>query len=191
MSLTLPSSYESASKNSNIKENWAFQLFNSNSYLSFDGTDDYIDLGGTTASSSINVKGVSESDGTGITISFLINFPEVGGNEIIFASNTTATYSGYWIQKAPDNTINFNWGDDTGAGAGDRRSMAGSTALSANTWYHIVTTFDTTNGMVLYINGSSEGTNSYTGNVNTHSSECHLDCSLSLGMTRVLGDLRI
>lgn len=140
MSLTLPSSYESASKNSNIKENWVFQLFNSNSYLSFDGTDDYIDLGGTTASSSINVKGVSESDGTGITISFLINFPEVGGNEIIFASNTTATYSGYWIQKAPDNKINFNWGDDTGAGSGDRRTMTGSTALSANTWYHIVIT---------------------------------------------------
>ena len=33
MSLTLPTSYESASKNSNIKENWAFQLFNSDSYL--------------------------------------------------------------------------------------------------------------------------------------------------------------
>jgi len=159
MSLTLPSSYESASKNSNIKENWAFQLFNSNSYLSFDGTDDYIDLGSTTASSSINVKGVSESDGTGITISFFINFPEVGGNEIIFASNTTATYSGYWIQKAPDNTINFNWGDDTGAGAGDRRTMAGSTALSVNTWYHIVITSTFAlpdSGTNIYVNNVAE-----------------------------------
>ena len=103
MSLTLPTSYESASKNSNIKENWAFQLFNSDSYLEFDGVDDYIDLGTTTASSSICVKGTSESGGTGISVSFLINFPELGQRESIFVPNTTATYSGYWIDKDENN----------------------------------------------------------------------------------------
>ena len=46
-----------------------------------------------------------------------------------------------------------------------------STTLSASTWYHIVITFDTTNGMALYINGSLEGTNSYTGNASNHSSD--------------------
>ena len=30
-----------------VEENWLFQLFNQNSYLTFDGTDDYIDLGAT------------------------------------------------------------------------------------------------------------------------------------------------
>ena len=154
MSLSPSDNYSGASYLGNIKENWLFQLFNQDSYLSFDGVDDYIDLGSTTASSSLNV-----TSGTGITVSFLINFPEVDGNEIVFASNTTATYSGYWIQKAPDNTINFNWGDDTGAGSGDRRSMSGSTALSANTWYHIVITSTfalADSGTNIYVNNVAE-----------------------------------
>lgn len=159
MSLTLPSNYESASKNSNIKENWLYQLFNNDSYLSFDGSNDYIDLGTTTASSAINVKGTSESSGTGISISFFINFPELGNREIIFASNSTATYSGYWIQKADNDKIDFNWGDDTGAGSQDRRTMVGSTALSANTWYHILITStfaNATSGTNIYINNVAE-----------------------------------
>ena len=46
MSITLPNSY----KKSNINENWIFQFFNSNdSYISFDGTDDYIDYGTTSS----------------------------------------------------------------------------------------------------------------------------------------------
>jgi len=89
MSLSQSSNYSGASQLGNVKENWLFQLFNQDSYLQFDGVDDYIDLGTTTASSSINVKGTSESGGTGISVSFLINFPEVGGNEPIFASNST------------------------------------------------------------------------------------------------------
>ena len=159
MSLTLPTSYESASKNSNIKENWAFQLFNSDSYLEFDGVDDYIDLGTTTASSSICVKGTSESGGTGISVSFLINFPELGQRESIFVPNTTATYSGYWIDKDENNKINFQWGDDTGAGQNDRRTMIGSTALSANTWYHVLITStfaNATSGTNIYINNVAE-----------------------------------
>lgn len=159
MSLTLPSSYESASKNSNIKENWAFQLFNSNSYLQFDGTDDYINLGTTTASSAINLKGTSESGGTGISVSFFVNFPELEGRENIFASNSTATYSGYWIEKNPDDKIAFNWGDDTGAGSSDRRTMIGSTVLSANTWYHVLITStfaNATSGTQIYINNVAE-----------------------------------
>ena len=159
MSLTLPSDYESASKVSNIKENWLYQLFNNDSYLNFDGVNDYIDLGTTTASSSINVKGTSESGGTGISVSFLINFPEVGNREIIFASNSTATYSGYWIQKTDNDEIDFNWGDDSGAGSQDRRSMIGSTTLSANTWYHVIITStfaNATSGTNIYINNVAE-----------------------------------
>jgi len=158
MSLTLPSNYESASKSSNIKENWLYQLFNNDSYLNFDGVNDYIDLGTTTANSSINVKGVSAS-GSGISVSFFINFPETGSREIIFASNSTATYSGYWIQKSPNDKIDFNWGDDSGAGSQDRRSMIGSTTLSANTWYHVIITStfaNATSGTNIYINNVAE-----------------------------------
>lgn len=159
MSLTPSNNYSGASYLSNIKENWLFQLFNQDSYLAFDGVDDYIDLGTTTASSSINVKGTSESGGTGISVSFLINFPEVGNSEIIFASNTTTTYSGYFIIKDSNDNMTFHWGDDSGATNSDRKIMRGSTALSANVWYHVIitSTFDTNiSGTNIYINNVAE-----------------------------------
>jgi len=159
MSLSQSSNYSGASYLSNIKENWLFQLFNQDSYLAFDGVDDYIDLGTTTASSSINLLGTSESDGTGISISFLINFPELGNKEIIFASNSTATYSGYWIDKNDQDKLRFNWGDDSGVTSSDRKGMTGDTALSANTWYHVIitSTFDTdASGTNIYINNVAE-----------------------------------
>ena len=43
--------YLNIAKTKNIEENWLFQLFNQNSYIEFDGDDDYIDLGATTSSS--------------------------------------------------------------------------------------------------------------------------------------------
>lgn len=160
MSLTQSNNYSGASQLGNVKENWLFQLFNQDSYLQFDGVDDYIDLGTTTASSSINLLGTSESDGTGISISFLINFPELGQMESIFASNTTATYSGYWIDKDANNKIRFQWGDDEGATQHDRRTMIGNdTALSANTWYHVIITStfaNATSGTNIYINNVAE-----------------------------------
>ena len=47
MSLSLSAKW---TENTYIKENWLFQLYNQDSYLSFDGTNDYIDLGTTTGS---------------------------------------------------------------------------------------------------------------------------------------------
>ncbi len=40
--------------------------------------------------------------------------------------------------------------------------VIGATTLSTGTWYHVVGTFSTTNGMVLYVNGASDGTSSDT-----------------------------
>ena len=161
MSLTLPSNYEKATKTSNLKENWVCQLFNTDSYINLDGVNDYIDLGGTTAASPICVKGTSEDGGNGITIAFWINFPEVGNSEIIFASNTTTTYSGYWVQKDDTDKISFSWGDDTGSSGGDRLTMVGSTVLAANTWYFVVitSTFSTlAGGTKIYVNGATPDT---------------------------------
>jgi len=47
--------------------------------------------------------------------------------------------------------------NNTGAAIID---VISTTTLSAGTWYHVMATFSTTNGMVLYINGSSEATSS-------------------------------
>ena len=161
MSLTLPPVYEATSKNSNNVENWLYQLFNSNSYMEFDGVNDYIDLGTTTGSSPINLTSDEK-----MSISFWVNFSEVGGGETIFASNTTATFSGYWVGKRSDDKIVINWGNDGGTGTINRRTFYGNTALSVNTWYHIVitTTFaQATTGTKIYINASEESTITTTG----------------------------
>lgn len=174
MSLTLPSSYESASKNSNIKENWAFQLFNSNSYLQFDGVNDEVNCGSTTSSSPLAV-----TSSTGMSVAFWVNFPTLGTGERIFTSHDANTpYYGWWIAKNSSNQIEIAWGGDaddpaSGVGSGDRETMTGNTILSANTWYFVVvtTTFHATNlsETKIYINGTTPDsiTNSGTGNINT------------------------
>jgi len=89
MSLTLPSNYENASKNSNIKENWLYQLFNNDSYLSFDGINDFVDLGATTTNSaaphtppkSIKIKKTLIIPGIKIAVLLrLISFESGGGS---------------------------------------------------------------------------------------------------------------
>ena len=124
MSLTLPTAYSASSKLGNIQENWIAQLFHQESFLSFDGTDDYIDLGATTSSSPIAI-----TSSTGITIAFWINFPTLGAAEPIFRSHDHATnYVGYAVDKNSSNYISLSWYDGSGAGSGDRRSMPGDAA---------------------------------------------------------------
>lgn len=42
---------------------------------------------------------------------------------------------------------------------------SGATTLSAGTWYHIVATYDSTNGLAAYVNGSSDSTVSAQGTI--------------------------
>ena len=49
--------YEAHAKSGNIHENWLFQFFNQDSYLEFDGSNDYVDCGLTTAASATSVTG--------------------------------------------------------------------------------------------------------------------------------------
>ena len=67
MSLSPSANYTGASYLGNIKENWLFQLFNQDSYLTFDGDNDYIDLGATT----INVV-----DGSALTVKTYIDIDD-------------------------------------------------------------------------------------------------------------------
>jgi len=147
-------SLTNAPSTSNVSENWIAQLFHQNSYLSFDGTDDYIDLGETTSSSPIAI-----GSSTGITIAFWINFPTLGAAEPIFRSHDHATnYVGYAVDKNSSNQISFSWYDGSGSGPGDRRTMTGDTALSADTWYFVIITSTfayATSGTKIYINGTT------------------------------------
>ena len=174
MSLTLPSSYENASKNSNIKENWAFQLFNSNSYLSFDGSNDYVDCGTTTASSAVTISDQG-------TFAFWIKFPTLvdGQAESIFVNNVIeSSYSGIWISKTGDHKIQTHIMDGSGTGGGDRETFLSGTVLQENVWYFIViaSNFNHDDSAVntnwkIYVNNDSSGdvTNSGTASINAPS----------------------
>ena len=150
MSLSLSAKW---TENTYIKENWLFQLYNQDSYLSFDGDNDYVDLGTTTSSSSIAV-----TSSTGITIAFWINFPTSGATEPIFRSHDHATnYVGYGITKRTDDKIQIDWYDGSGSSSGDRRTMYGDTVLSINTWYFVVITStfaQATSGTKIYVNSA-------------------------------------
>lgn len=148
MSLSLPDNY----KRSNFEENWLFQLYNNDTYLSFDGIDDFIDLG-TTNSSISNIT-------SNITISFWIRFsPEVlnsNTNLVIFESNARDSYlSGFRIFKDSNDRISILV-SDAGNNTDYCRIRGGD--FDANIWYFVTITSDldgsffTTSNTKLYIN---------------------------------------
>ena len=157
MSLTLPTQYSNASKGGNVSENWIVQLYHQDSFLSFDGTNDFVDLGATTSAHALALTGA-----TNATIAFWIKFPTLGSTEFIFANNSATNYAGFVIYKDSDNKISILQGNNSGTGGGNRRTMLGSTALSANTWYFISITTDfandSTSGTNIKINNSAETT---------------------------------
>ena len=162
---------------SNIKENWLFDFYNQDSYLSFDGTDDYIDCGTTTQNSPVAVSGSG-------TFAFWIRFPTLtnGQGEFIFANNMVeSNYSGIWINKTGEHKIQVHIMDGAGTGSGDRETFLSGTVLQENVWYLIViaSNFDhddsdpaiINNNWKIYVNNDASGlvTNSGTASINAPS----------------------
>lgn len=155
MSLTLPNSY----KRSNINENWLFQIFNSrDSFLSFDGSDDFIDYG--TTSSAISNLGVSSSTRY-VTFSFWINFPAStqGSSTYIFMSNTKDDHwTGFNIYKDQNDKMSLLISD-----ANENttyRRIAGQ-AIEFDKWFHVAITSNmdgdlTTANTKIYVNNVSQ-----------------------------------
>ena len=134
MALTLPNAFNLPVR----KENWIAQLFNTYSYMSFDGSNDYVDHGLTTASSVTSVN---------ISMSFAmwVKFPTLGSDEQIFANNSNeSAYAGIWIMKDSSNRISIQWGNAGGAGEGNREGYYNTTAFidTADKWYFIGGTTD-------------------------------------------------
>ena len=155
MSLTLPNSY----KNSNIKENWLFQLYNSrDSFLSFDGSDDFIDYG--TTSSAISNLGVSESTRY-VTFSFWINFPAStqGNVTYVFMSNTKDDHwTGFNIYKDQDDKMSLLISD---ANENTTFRRIRGQAIEFDKWLHIAITSNmdgdlTTTNTKIYVNNVSQ-----------------------------------
>ena len=162
MSLSPSANYTGASYLGNIKENWLFQLFNQDSYLSFDATDDKVDCG--TTSSAIS------SITSNITIAFWVNFPAsaIGEstNDYIFMSNAIADYwTGFNIYKDSTDKISILVGD---AGNNTNYVRIKGDVVVADTWYFVAITSDmdasmatTSNTTILYNNaGTTEAQNS-------------------------------
>ena len=130
--------YEAHAKSGNIQENWLFQFFNQDSYLEFDGSNDYVDCGLTTATSATSVTGQ-------VSIGMWINFPTIGSNQMIFSNNSNeSAYGGIWLSFNADNKLVLQWGDTTGAGTNDRQGWVSDSAVitSANVWYFVAVTTD-------------------------------------------------
>ena len=163
MSLTLPDSY----KRSNINENWLFQIFNSrDSFLSFDGSDDFIDYG--TTSATISNLGVSSSTRF-VTFSFWINFPKSteGNVTYIFMSNTKDDHwTGFNIYKDQDDKISLLIGD---ANENTTFRRIRGEAIGFDRWYHVAITSNmdgdlTTSNTKIYVNNQVQ-TGSAAGSV--------------------------
>ena len=154
MSLSPSSNYTGASYLTNVKENWIAQLFNQDSYLNFDGTDDHIDLGATTSSSPMSL-----TSSTKASFAFWVKFSTLGNQEYIYSNNSVSNFAGISIHKNSSNQIAISWGDNSGGAITDYEEMKGNTALSADTWYFVAITTDfslTTTNTVIKINNSAE-----------------------------------
>ena len=147
---------ETPIKKSSISENWLFDFYNQDSYLSFDGTNDYIDLGATTASSTLSLTSTED-----LSVAMWVNFPVEDASEWIFLNNTVDSgYSGFAIYRDSGNKFSIVMGDGSGVLAGDYRRFRTSTTYSANTWYHVVVTTGFANNgsdTTWYVNGSTSG----------------------------------
>jgi len=129
--------------------------------LSFDGIDDYVDLGNDT----------SLKPPLPVTLSAWINLSQ-NDKTIISLDNCSSTYYGVWMNVNLANQLTIGFGDGSGWGSGSyRRSKEGTTPLNAGTWYHVVAVVGGATDMSLYVNGIDDGgTYSGTGGTLVYSS---------------------
>lgn len=137
MSLSPSNNYAGASHLGNVKENWLFQLFNQDSYLSLNGSDDYVNLGSTSGSSPLSFTSTTKMSACG-----WIKFSTLADIEYIFANNSIENWAGVIILKDSDNKLGLLWGDTSGTNNTDYELMRTDGTFSANTWTFFAITTD-------------------------------------------------
>ena len=117
-------------------------------YLEFDGTDDWVRIPDDT---SLDFGDGGED--TAFSIEAWVNFVS-GGDTVTFSKGANATRQyAMWILSASDKLRIQFWDDSSNA----HLQKESDDALSAETWLHIVMTYDATEahtGLTLYVNGS-------------------------------------
>ena len=133
--------------------------FDSNAQMTFDGTDDYIDLGDRFIPS------------TGpFTMEILYQISTTGGRGGLFERNTTSPYNGALIGQGGAG----NWSFQVNNGSQSLTSTV--TYPTTNTWYHEIGVFNGSNTIYHYRNGTSIGTvtGSTMGNLDTQGTRQNL-----------------
>jgi hypothetical protein len=113
---------------------------------SFNGSSDQINVG----SHSILRPGTALTQAAWVNISgALSTYTQICGN--------TSTNNGnhMFIKSTRHIAVYMAWANTSNISVDPA-----TTALSTNTWYHIGFTYDGTNGIIVYVNGVSDGTNS-------------------------------
>ena len=108
-----------------------------NSYLNFDGVDDYLDI---PASSDYDF-----SDEDAFSLSFWVNFNDVSSVQYIFSAEDM-----FWVFLNDDGEIKFRYRNHP---SGNWPEMSSSFSPQIETWYHIIITTDNGSSKI-YINGS-------------------------------------
>ena len=137
MSLSPSDNYTGASYLGNVKENWLLQLYNQNSYLSFDGSNDYINLGSTSGSSPLSFTSTTKMSACG-----WVKFPTLGSTEYIFANNSIINWAGVVILKDSSNRLSILWGNTSGTNNMNYELMKTDGTFGADTWTFFAITTD-------------------------------------------------
>ena len=114
--------------------------------LEFDGTNDYIDT-----NTNLNSLGVVNT----FSISLWVKIATNGNYDHIIGAPTSysAWNTGFGLYT---NTTGVRFWVDQWGPSGN--TFVNSASLSLNVWYHIAATFDTTNGLKLYVNAGTPTT---------------------------------
>ena len=109
-------------------------------YFDFDGTDDYVELTGTT--------NFNYPITTNVTLSVFVKFDTVGALKGLITKNrSTSTQLGLWLNASSKLSFSANGSD-----------LAGSTSLTTGTWYNLVGVQLSSISRKVYINGVLDGT---------------------------------
>lgn len=143
------------------------------SALTFDGVDDYVDLGNSS----------SLKQPLPVTISAWIKLSVLGQHgQIVGLGEQVSTYSGIFLEIFANNALVLSYGDGGPQYSQNRRSKLGTTALEADRWYHVTAVIRGATDMSLYINGIDDGgTYSGTGGRLVYSSTGHSCLGICMG----------
>jgi hypothetical protein len=120
---------------------------------SFDGSSSYIDI-----------PGVSQP--TALTISAWVYanaLPPNTGQRYWGVAGVGGSNHVIYFRNNSTGTINFAYYIATSLGSASIDTTSGTLALATGRWYHVMMAYDSTNGLLTFVNGVSDGTTAANG----------------------------